>query len=79
MASSWSCEKAGCRWIWLGYGCREGGAQGDGTVVCPVDLRRIPPAVMMTTAGRRWCATGRRRPPAGWLSSRLLDTRGREA
>ena len=28
---------------------------------------------------RRWCATGRRRPPAGWLSSRLLDTRGREA
>ena len=22
----------------VGYGCREGGAQRDGTVVCPVDL-----------------------------------------
>ena len=23
----------------VGYGCREGGAQGDGTVVCPVVCR----------------------------------------
>jgi hypothetical protein len=26
----------------VGYGCREGGAQGDGTVVCPVELHPAP-------------------------------------
>ena len=44
-SSSWSCEKAG--WLdMVGYGWREGGAQGDGTVVCPVDLRPPPPAMV---------------------------------